>query len=164
MAFICEESVFREVTYESLPQERQLTVTKSGKDIHSTNLEDFQTSVKFSQDKTDHVINFSLGSPVMCLDHQEPKVASFSKDSSKISVNIGGTELRCELQAKSESLLVLGRIRPDVACGLDLFTFQKLFNPGEKEELEAVLDSRPALEVNILIIVPNLFLLLILYT
>ena len=50
------------------------------------------------------------------------------------------------LVTDKEPLLLLGRLRPDLGCGIDAFSFLKLFNPEEKEALENSLSSKSDLQ------------------
>jgi len=50
------------------------------------------------------------------------------------------------LTSENDPLLILGRLRPDLGCGIDAFTFLKLFNPEEKEQLESSLNSKGDLQ------------------
>lgn len=145
VVFVAAENIFREVIYDKAPSNRQIVIQRGNQKLETASLEDSQTSITFIMDSTKHIVNISPMSPVLSIDKGPSVFGAFSSKNC-VLINVNGQDLQLELSANNESFLVYGKLRPDVGFGWDLFTFLKLFNPKEREELETCLGSREDLQ------------------
>jgi hypothetical protein len=146
VVFVAEENIYREVIYEAPRKGRQLRIRQGDSTVHTETLQDDQTQIYFPKAGSNHSLVLSLQSPVLYSNSCGPRIASFATPNTLPNIDIAGKDFTLDLSSENRSLLVFGRLRPDIGSGLDIFSFLKLFNPSEAAELEAALSSRPALE------------------
>ena len=145
------EPTFREVVYNNLPKGRQVRICSGSCELHQVQLEDEDAAAVIFQNGTfEHKLRVSLQSPVLRIDDEPPLFAPFSSsDKVKLQVKVKSKEgeaFEIHLTSEDDPLLILGKLRPDLGCGIDAFSFLKLFNPEEKEQLESSLNSKGDLE------------------
>jgi len=141
------EPTFREVVYHNLPKGRRVRICSGSCELHQVQLADEDTAVIFQNGTFEHKLRVSLQSPVLRIDDEPPLFAQFSSSKVKHQVKSkGGQAFDIWLTSEDDPLLLLGKLRPDLGCGIDAFSFLKLFNPEEKEQLESCLNSKGDLQ------------------
>jgi len=143
------EPTFREVVYHNLPKGRRVRICSGSSELHQVQLADEDTAAVIFQNGTfEHKLRVSLQSPVLRIDDELPLFAPFSSsDKVKLhQVKSKGQAFDIWLTSEDDPFLILGKLRPDLGCGIDAFSFLKLFNPEEKEQLESSLNSKGDLE------------------
>ena len=145
---LSSEPAFREVVYQNLPKGRHVKICNGSCELRQVQLaDDEEGAVVFQNGTFEHKLRVSLQSPVLRIDEEPPLFAQFSADS-KVKYQVKSREQMLDvwLTAEEDPVLVLGKIRPDLSCGIDAFSFLKLFNPEEKEALESSLNSKGDLQ------------------
>jgi len=140
------EPTFREVVYQNAPTARQVTIYNGSRELQHVHLPEDGKKVDFQNQGCDHKLQVGLQSPVLRIDSEPPFFAPFSTSKVKHQVKIKDEVYNIVLVTDKEPLLLLGRLRPDLGCGIDAFSFLKLFNPEEKEALENSLSSKSDLQ------------------
>lgn len=141
------EPTFREVVYHSLPKGRQVRICSGSCELHQGQLGEEEAEVNFQNGTFEHKLRVGLQSPVLRIDDEPPLVARFSSSGKvKHRVKSLGQVFDIWLTSADDPLLISGKLRPDLGCGIDAFSFLKLFNPEEKEQLESSLNSGAELQ------------------
>jgi len=139
------EPTFREVVYQDLPKGRQVRICSGSRELCQVQLADEEgAGVNFQNGTFEHKLRVGLQSPVLRIDDEPPLFAQFSS-SGKVKQQVkskDGQVFDIWLTSEDDPLLMLGKLRPDLGCGIDVFSFLKLFNPEEKEQLESSLNSK----------------------
>lgn len=141
------EPTFREVVYHNLPKGRQVRICSGSCELHQVQLaEDEEAEVNFQNGTSEHKLRVGFQSPVLRIDDEPSLFARFSSGKVKHQVKSKGQAFDIWLTSEDDPLLILGKLRPDLGCGIDAFSFLKLFNPEEKEQLESSLNSKGDLQ------------------